>query len=48
MLENKPCPVLEITGDIESKLDEADCAATLSDTRYSHEEVFKRLKVNLS
>ena len=34
----------ELTDDIEFKLDEADRAATLSDIRYSHEEVFSRLK----
>jgi prevent-host-death family protein len=34
----------EITGDIELKLDEADRAAEASAVRYSHEEVFSRLK----
>ena len=34
----------ELTDDIELKLDEADRAAAASDIRYSHEEVFGRLK----
>ena len=34
----------EITDDIEMKLDEADHAAASSDVRYSHEEVFSRLR----
>ncbi|MCL2200291.1 MAG: type II toxin-antitoxin system Phd/YefM family antitoxin [Defluviitaleaceae bacterium] len=34
----------ELTDDIELKLDEADYAAAVSDIRYSHDEVFKRLK----
>jgi len=38
----------ELTDDIELKLDEADRAATMSDTRYSHEEVFSRLKERLN
>ena len=33
----------EITDDCELKLDEADRAATASDVRCSHEEVFSRL-----
>jgi hypothetical protein len=33
--------------DIESKLDEADRAAAISDIRYTHEEVFSRLKGGL-
>ena len=37
----------ELTDDIELKLDEADRAAALSDIRYSHEEVFSRLKAGL-
>ncbi len=37
----------ELTDDIELKLDEADRAAALSDVRYSHEEVFSRLKAGL-
>lgn len=38
----------ELTDDIEMKLDEADRAAQSSDIRYSHEEVFSRLKGGLS
>ncbi|MDR3277418.1 MAG: type II toxin-antitoxin system Phd/YefM family antitoxin [Oscillospiraceae bacterium] len=34
----------ELTDDIEMKLDEADRAATASDVRYTHEEIFSRLK----
>ena len=34
----------ELTDDIELKLDEADRAAASSDERYSHSEVFSRLK----
>jgi prevent-host-death family protein len=37
----------ELTDDIELKLDEADRAAVVSDIRYSHEEVFSRLKKNV-
>ncbi len=37
----------ELTDDIELKLDEADRAAALSDVRYSHEEVFSRLRAGL-
>ena len=36
----------ELTDDLELKLDEADLAA-LSDLRYSHEDVFSRLKAGL-
>jgi len=36
----------ELTDNIEIKLDEADRVATLSDIRYTHEEVFSRLKAN--
>jgi prevent-host-death family protein len=36
----------ELTDDIEIKLDEADRAAALSDVRYTHEEVFSRLRAN--
>jgi prevent-host-death family protein len=36
----------ELTDDIEIKLDEADRAATLSDIRHTHEEVFSRLRTN--
>jgi hypothetical protein len=32
----------EFTGDIELKLDAADCVAMLSDERLTHEEVFAR------
>jgi len=34
----------ELTDNLELKLDEADRAAEASDVRYSHEEVFSRLK----
>ena len=34
----------ELTNDIELALDEADRAATLSDSRYSSDEVFSRLR----
>jgi len=34
----------ELTDDIEVKLDEADDAAAASDVRYTHEEVFAKLK----
>lgn len=34
----------EITDDIEIKLDEADYAADIDDARYTHEEVFARLR----
>ncbi|MDR1948697.1 MAG: type II toxin-antitoxin system prevent-host-death family antitoxin [Spirochaetaceae bacterium] len=34
----------ELTNDIELKLDEADRAAAISHQRYTHEEVFGRLK----
>jgi prevent-host-death family protein len=34
----------ELTDDIELKLDEADRAAALSDVRYTHDEVFSRLR----
>jgi prevent-host-death family protein len=34
----------QLTDNIEIKLDEADRAAAASDVRYSHEEVFSRLK----
>jgi prevent-host-death family protein len=37
----------EITEDVEYKLDEADRAAAESDVRYTHEEVFSRLKDGL-
>ena len=38
----------ELVDDLELKLDEADLAAALSDVRYSHEEVFSRLKEGLN
>ncbi len=38
----------ELTDDIELKLDEADRAATASDVRYTHEDVFSRLKSGLN
>ena len=34
----------ELTDDLELKLDEADRAADASNIRYTHEEVFSRLK----
>jgi prevent-host-death family protein len=34
----------ELTNDIELLLDEADYAAQISDERFSHEEVFARLR----
>ena len=34
----------QLTDDIELMLDEADYAAAASDVRYTHEEVFSRLK----
>jgi hypothetical protein len=37
----------EMTNDIESKLDHADHVAASTDTRYSHEDVFLRLKEGL-
>jgi hypothetical protein len=36
----------DLTDEIEIKLDEADRASELSDIRYSHEEVFSRLREN--
>ena len=38
----------ELTNDIEVKMDEADRAADSSDVRYSHEEVFSRLRTRVS
>ena len=38
----------ELTDDIELKLDEADRFAVSSDTRYTHEEVFAKLKKGLN
>ena len=37
----------ELVNDIELKLDEADYAAAASDIRYSHNEVFTRLKEDI-
>ena len=34
----------ELTDEIELKLDEADCAAAVSEVRYTHADVFGRLK----
>ena len=39
---------VELTDDLEFKLDEADRAAAISDERHTHEEVFSRLKEGLS
>jgi prevent-host-death family protein len=38
----------ELTDDIEIKLDEADRVAEASDVRYTHEEIFSRLKEGLN
>ena len=38
----------QLTDDIELKLDEADRAANASDVRYTHEEVFARLKAGVN
>ena len=38
----------DITDELEFKLDEADRMAATSDIRYSHEEVFSRLKEGLN
>ena len=38
----------ELTDDIELKLDEADRVAAASEVRYSHEEVFSRLKEGIN
>ena len=38
----------ELTDDVEIKLDEADRAAELDDTRYTHEEVFSRLRERIN
>ena len=37
-----------LTNDIEMKLDEADFTAEYSDVRYTHDEVFSRLKEDLN
>lgn len=34
----------ELTDNLEAKLDEADKSAALDDTRYTHDEVFTRLR----
>ncbi len=34
----------ELTEDVELKLDEADKAAAIDDTRYTHEEVFSKIR----
>jgi prevent-host-death family protein len=36
-----------LTDDVEQKLDEADRAAAASDVRYTHEDVFSRLRSGL-
>ncbi|MDR1298682.1 MAG: type II toxin-antitoxin system Phd/YefM family antitoxin [Oscillospiraceae bacterium] len=38
----------ELTGNIESQLDEADRAAADTDIRYTHEEVFARLRAGIN
>jgi prevent-host-death family protein len=38
----------ELTDDIEIKLNEADKAVAASDERYTHEEVFSRLRAGLN
>ena len=38
----------ELTNDIELKLNEADYAAAVSDVRYTHDEVFSRLKEGIN
>ena len=38
----------ELMDDVERKLDEADYAAAVSDVRYSHDEVFNRLKEGIN
>ena len=38
----------QLTEDIELKLDEADRAAAASDVRYTHDEVFGRLKAGVN
>lgn len=37
-----------LTGDVEKKLDEADRMADATDNRYSHEEVFSRVRNRLN
>jgi hypothetical protein len=38
----------ELTDDIKSKLDEADKAAALDDTRYTPDETFTRIRERIS
>jgi len=38
----------ELMDDVELKLDEADYAAAASDVRYTHDEVFTRLKAGIN
>lgn len=38
----------ELIDDIEIKLDEADKAATLDNTRYTHDEVFSKLREKIN
>ena len=38
----------ELVDEVEFMLDEADYAATVSDVRYSHDEVFTRLKEGIN
>jgi len=38
----------ELVEDVELKLDEADYAAAVSDVRYTHDEVFTRLKEGIN
>jgi prevent-host-death family protein len=38
----------QLTDDIEIKLDEADRAATTCDIRFTHEDVFSRLKAGVN
>jgi prevent-host-death family protein len=38
----------ELTDNIESQLDEADHAAADTDIRYTHEEIFTRLKAGIN
>lgn len=38
----------ELTDDIELKLDEADKEADLNNTRYTHDEVFSRVRARLN
>ena len=39
---------VELVDDVELKLDEADHYAAVSDIRYSHDEVFTRLKAGIN